>query len=134
LSVALADLAGARTLPMVPMLREGTLVGNIGIFRQEVRPFSERQIELVKNFAAQAAIAIENAQLFNELRQSLEQQTAASEVLDVISSSPSELEPVFGKMLENAARVCDASFGTLNLWDGTELEQVVRNVPRWGRK
>jgi two-component system, NtrC family, sensor kinase len=111
----LADLAGARTLLMVPMLREGTLVGNIGIFRQEVRPFSERQIELVKNFAAQAAIAIENAQLFNELRQSLEQQTAASEVLDVISSSPSELEPVFGKMLENATRVCDASFGTLNL-------------------
>jgi two-component system, NtrC family, sensor kinase len=107
----LADLAGARTLLMVPMLREGTLVGNIGIFRQEVRPLSERQIEVVKNFAAQAAIAIENAQLFNELRQSLEQQTAASEVLDVISSSPGELEPVFGKMLGNATRVCDASFG-----------------------
>ncbi|WP_024511058.1 GAF domain-containing protein [Bradyrhizobium sp. ARR65] len=128
-TVALADLAGARTLLMVPMLREDTLVGNIGIFRQEVRPFSERQIELMKNFAAQAAIVIENARLFNELRQSLEQQTAASEVLKVISSSPGELEPVFSKMLENATRVCDASFGTLNLWDGTELDLVAHNVP-----
>jgi signal transduction histidine kinase len=129
-TVALVDLAGARTLLMVPMLSESTLVGNIGIFRREVRPFSERQIELVKNFAAQAAMAIENARLFNELRQSLEQQTAASEVLDVISSSAGELEPVFSKMLENATRACDASFGTLNLWDGTELDLVAHNVPR----
>lgn len=128
-TVALADVVGARTILMVPMLRETTLVGNIGIIRQEVRPFSDRQIELVKNFAAQAAIAIENARVFNELRQSLEQQTAASEVLNVISSSSGKLEPVFSKMLENATRVCDASFGTLNLWDGAELDLVAHNVP-----
>jgi GAF domain-containing protein len=126
----LVDAAGARTLLAVPMLRENELVGVFGIYRKEVCLFTERQIELVQNFAAQAVIAIENTRLLNELRQSLEQQTATSEVLRVISSSPGELEPVFQAMLENATRICDAEFGILFSYDGGLFNKIsARNVP-----
>ena len=135
--VTLIDSGGARTLLLVPMLKENTLVGAISIYRREVRPFSDKQIELVQNFANQAVIAIENTRLLNELRQrttdlteSLEQQTATSEVLQVISSSPGDLEPVFAAMLEKAARICDAAFGNIFRCDGDALHLVgTHNTP-----
>jgi GAF domain-containing protein len=113
-----ARLGGARAYVAVPMFKDDDLVGVINIYRQEVRPFTDKQIELLKNFAAQAVIAIENARLLNELRESLQQQTATSEVLGVISRSPGELEPVFNTMLANAVRLCEAKFGSLYLYDG----------------
>ena len=119
------------------MLKDNQLIGAITIYRQEVRPFTDKQIELVKNFAAQAVIAIENTRLLNELRQrttdlteSLEQQTATSEVLSVISSSPGDLEPVFATMLENAVRICDATFGNIYRWQDGALHLVAgHNTP-----
>jgi GAF domain-containing protein len=135
--VVLADDAGARTLLMVPMLKEDKLIGAIAIYRQEVRPFTEKQVELLTNFAAQAVIAIENTRLLNELRQrtddlseSLEQQTATADVLKVISSSPGELSPVFNAMLENATRICAAEFGTLYLRETDSFRAVaIHNAP-----
>src|SRR5262245_56829486 len=103
-----AKLGGARSTVAVPMLKDSELVGAIIIYRQEVHPFTDKQIELVKNFAAQAVIAIENTRLLSELRESLQQQTATSEVLSVISSSPGELEPIFQAMLANATQICRA--------------------------
>ena len=139
-----ARLGGARSQVMVPMLQEDKLAGAIAIYRQEVHPFTDKQIELVKNFAAQAVIAIENARLLNELRQrtddlsqrtadlteALEQQTATSEVLQVISRSPGDLEPVFASMLENAVRLCDAKFGIMNFPEpGGIRPAATHNVP-----
>ena len=126
-----------RTMLAVPMLKGDELVGTITIYRLEVKPFTDKQTELVQNFAAQAVIVIENTRLLNGLRQrtddlteSLEQQTATSEVLSIISSSPGELEPVFQTMLEKAVRICQATFGNIYRWDGHEVELVAsHNVP-----
>src|SRR5262249_40429352 len=136
-AVEAVEIAGIRTTLGVPMVKDNELIGIIGVFRQAVRPFNDKQIELVTDFAAQAVIAIENARLLNELRQrttdlteALDQQTATSDVLQVISSSPGDLEPVFATMLEKAVRICDATFGNIYRWDGNALHLVAtHNTP-----
>ncbi len=136
-TVAAVELGGVRTLLAVPMLKENELIGAFTLLRQEVRPFTDKQIALVTNFAAQAIIAIENARLLNELRQrtndlseALEQQTATAEVLQVISSSPGDPQPVFAAMLEKAVRITDATFGGLYRWDGEFLHHIAtHNTP-----
>ncbi len=117
------------------MLKDNEPIGMIGIYRQEVRPFTDKQIELVTNFAAQAVIAIENTRLLNELRQrttdlseSLEQQTATSQVLNVINTSPTDTQPVFDTIIQSAVRLCGAQFGVMHRFDGERLHVVAHDV------
>ncbi len=112
---------GFRTFLAAPLRHQGELIGTLNARRTEVRPFTSAQIKLLETFADQAVIAIENVRLFNELKESLEQQTATSEILGVIASSPTDIQPVMDRVAERAARICDATHAALLRWDGTTL-------------
>src|SRR5499433_2450207 len=130
-SETIVEAAGTRTVLAIPLLREENAIGAIAVRRQQVEPFSDEQIALLKTFADQAVIAIENARLFQELKESLEQQTATSEILGVIASSPTEIQPVLDAVAKNAARLCEATDAQIRLveGDGTRLAASFGSLP-----